>query len=513
MSPRRSKGSAAMVRSNVLANILGRIWAMAIVYVFAPVYLSFLGHEVYGLVGFYSTLLGVVAFTDVGLTMTLSREMARLSAIDVDGCRRRNLLRTYELVYFGISVLIAVLVYSFAPSIVKGWLKIINLTQPEAIEAIRWMGVAIALQMPAGLFIGGLMGLQRQVSANVLQIGWGTVRAFGAVMTLRFIANDIVSFSISQVFANLFYCLGARMLLWASLGRANTTPRFDLGVLAQTWKYASGMALSTMLSIVISQADKLIISRSQSLASFGYYSLAATLAAIPMSLANPVGNAFFPHLTALYSSGKTEDLKVAYHRGSFFVSLMTIPVVSVAGCFARPLLFAWTGSAEVAESARLAAVFLIIGQGLQAITILPYFTLLAFGKIRLNIGLSLFSIITVTPILLILTGKFGLTGAGLSWLIMNLLTLPPYMFYMHRITLTDELNPWLLKDVLLPTIAALPVVLLSRIFLPIPTGRIATFVYLGFLWALSSACIVLTSPKSRARLVDLFRRQGWAVNR
>ena len=55
------------------------LWSVVSVYLFIPIYLTFLGPEAYGLIGFYTTLLGVLAFTDLGLTATLNREMARLS--------------------------------------------------------------------------------------------------------------------------------------------------------------------------------------------------------------------------------------------------------------------------------------------------------------------------------------------------------------------------------------------------------------------------------------------------
>ena len=68
---------------NVTANLIGRIWSVVSVYVFIPAYLAFLGPEAFGLVGFYTTLVSVVAFADLGLTATLNREMARLSVAPI----------------------------------------------------------------------------------------------------------------------------------------------------------------------------------------------------------------------------------------------------------------------------------------------------------------------------------------------------------------------------------------------------------------------------------------------
>ena len=44
---------------------------------FTPLYLKLLGVEAYGLIGFYSTLLAMLAFADMGFTATLTREIAR----------------------------------------------------------------------------------------------------------------------------------------------------------------------------------------------------------------------------------------------------------------------------------------------------------------------------------------------------------------------------------------------------------------------------------------------------
>jgi O-antigen/teichoic acid export membrane protein len=69
------------IKSNLIANIVGRFWAVASIYAFIPFYIHYLGVEAYGIVGFYTVLQGVLFIADVGLTATLNRELARLSAL------------------------------------------------------------------------------------------------------------------------------------------------------------------------------------------------------------------------------------------------------------------------------------------------------------------------------------------------------------------------------------------------------------------------------------------------
>ncbi len=495
-----------MLRNNVLANLAGRVWGLVSVYFFAPIYLHYLGPDAYGLVGFYSTLLGVIAFTDIGLTATLSREMARLSTVPGGESGKQNLLRTYEIIYLFLSIFIFLAVFTVSPWIARYWLKATVISVSDVTVALRWMGLAIALQMPAGLFLGGLMGLQMQVFSNMLQIVWGMFRGFGAVALLQFVSNDIVMFSVSQVACNLAYCLLARGYLWKSIKVTPNIARFDLQTLRSTWKYASGMALATLLSVVLTQEDKVILSKLESLSNFGYYSLAGSLAAIPLSLAGPIGSAFFPQLTSLHSLGKLDELKKIYHRGCQLISVAIFPLVVVIAFFSRPLIVAWTGSPEIASVAGTATTLLVIGQGLQAVTVMPYYTLLSFGKLRLNIALSIASIVIITPVLYFLILLRGMEGAGISWLLMNLATLPFYMYIMHRTILPGEFKIWLVLDFLRPLVPALLVAGACNFLLPSPVSRFDTIAFAGIAWLSATIASCLAIPDYRLKIFRFKRR-------
>src|ERR1700677_4691206 len=110
-----------MIRRNIFANMIARVWGVISVYLFVPLYLKFLGIEAYGLVGFYSTLLGVLAFADMGFTATLTREMARLSVRKDSMAEMRELVRTYESIYLFISSALAVIMWALAPLLAVHW--------------------------------------------------------------------------------------------------------------------------------------------------------------------------------------------------------------------------------------------------------------------------------------------------------------------------------------------------------------------------------------------------------
>jgi len=490
-----------MIRQNIIANFIGRAWGIVSVYLFIPLYLKFLGIEAFGLVGFYSTLLGVLVFADMGLTATLSREMARLSVLKDTAGKMRDLLRTYESVYLFISLALASIIWVFAPFIAERWLRADTLAPREIAAAIRLMGIAIALQLPSGLYNGGLLGLQKQVLSNSVQIAWGVLRGVGAVLVLWLFSPTIFAFAFWQLFSNAVYCFAVRLSLWRALPCADPRPRFNRMLIRDTWRYAAGMTGMTFIGILLMQTDKLVVSKMLPLEILGYYTLACTVGSVPVMLANPIGIAVFPRLTGLVAMGDRISLTEVYHRMCALVAVAVIPGSLTLALFANDFILAWTGSAAAAHLGGLVATLLLAGQLMQAIAGIPYYVALAHGNVRLYLYIGAVSIVLVVPLLIILIRKIGVVGAGLSWLVMNLCTLPLYLYFFHRQFLPGELRRWCLHDIGLPLLATLPCVLLGRWLVPHTTSRLLTFFLIALVWCAATAASALGIPELRSEFI------------
>jgi O-antigen/teichoic acid export membrane protein len=484
-----------MIRKNIIANVIARAWGVISVYLFVPLYLKFLGIEAYGLVGFYSTLLAVCAFADMGFTATLNREMARLSVRKDSAGEMRDLLRTYELIYLGISLALASTMWALAPLIASDWLHSTLLHPRELALAIRLMGLAIVFQLPSGLYIGGLMGMQRQVGANSIQIAWGVCRGVGAVLILWLYSPTIYAFAAWQLISNVLYCFSARFILWRGMPPepAHHRPGFSLRSLRTTWRYSIGITGMALISTVLTQTDKLAVSKLLPLTMLGYYSLAGAVAGVPLMLAGPIGSAFFPRMTGLVALEDCDTLTRLYHRACSLVAIATIPAGLTVAAFAGECIYVWTGSAVAADRAGLAASLLICGQLMQATTLIPYYLGLAHGNVEVVILVGIASVVVITPLLLFLVMKYGIVGAGVSWLIMNVCTLPPYMYAIHRRFLPGEFRTWALSDVGRPLLAALPGIILCRFLLPSTSSRLLALGLIGAVWAVSTVAAAATS--------------------
>ena len=141
-----------------------------------------MGMEAYGLVGFYFLLQGIINILDLGLSPTMNREMARYSVMPDKAGEARDFVRTLEIGYWAVGILIGVAIYFAAPHIATHWIKAGDIPASEVRRAVAIMGVLAALQWPLSLYQGGLLGLQRQVLLNGISIVTATLGGGGALL-------------------------------------------------------------------------------------------------------------------------------------------------------------------------------------------------------------------------------------------------------------------------------------------------------------------------------------------
>ena len=214
---------------NILANFIARTIGFVITYSFTPIYLKILGIESFGLIGFFSTMMGILLMTDLGLTASLTRETARLSLLNNSEGELKNIIRTYESIYIFVALILVISVWLFSSNIANNWLNLKNLDVSEVDTSIKIMGFAIAFQLPSTLYFGGMMGLQKQILANVYQLFWNLFKGLGSIIVLLLISPTILAFTVCQLLLNIIYFLVLRRSIWKSIPNTNPSilPIFD----------------------------------------------------------------------------------------------------------------------------------------------------------------------------------------------------------------------------------------------------------------------------------------------
>ncbi|MEO5617927.1 MAG: oligosaccharide flippase family protein [Candidatus Eisenbacteria bacterium] len=483
-------------RRNIAANVAGRVWGVASFYLFVPIYLRLLGPEAYGVVGFFAVMVGVLAIADLGLTSTLSREMARLGSLEGGAVERRDLMRTLEFLYLGLALAVGASMVLLAPAIADGWLQEQTLPRAELIEALRLMGVVLALLLPANFYFGGLLGLERLVEANLLVFGWGLLRSGGAALALWLVSPSLRVFFVTVTVAGLIYLIAARIACWRAVGSSAGT-RFRGALLARTWRYSAGIAALSALSAGLSQLDKVVVSRMLPLDTFAHYSLASTLAQVPVIVAAAIATALFPRLTALVAADSAVELRRLYHSGCQLVAVVALPLGLTLAAYAGEVLRFWTHSPATAGTAAAAGSLLLLGSTALALQLVPFQLALAFGWVGLNLRLATVSLLVVIPALWWLVARLGLVGAGWVWLGLNVLTTPVMIVWLHRRVLPGATREWFVSDLGRPLIATLAVLAPARLLVPVPAEPLAAFAMALAVGGVALAAAAWAAPAGR----------------
>ncbi len=438
------------LKQNVVANYLGGAWTILMGVAFVPVYIHILGVEAYGLIGVYVAIQSWVALLDMGMTPMINREMARYSAGERDETTIRRLLRTLEWVYVVVVLAIVLGALGFASAAAHSWFRLEDLDHASVANAIRIIGVTIALRWFMGLYRGAVLGLQDQVWLSKTLALLATVRGIGVIPVIAIISPTVEAFFLFQALTAACELVVVARRTYATLPQARAPVSFDLDELKSVWHFAAGVFGINVFATILMQADKILISAMLPLRFLGYYTLATSVCSALSALTTPIINSGYPRMSELIAQGHNELLAITYHKLSQVLATVLVAAGVVIAVFAPELLMLWTRDEHVAHASAGVLMIFAVGSVLNGISSLPYFLQLAYGHTRLMLSLNLAAVIVLMPLLYWGIDRYGIIAGAYAWLALNLGYVCAGVPLMHRRYLETELQQWMIHSLLLP---------------------------------------------------------------
>ncbi len=493
-----------MLKKNLLANYLGYGWSALMAFLFVPIYIKFLGIEAYGLIGFFALLQSILAILDMGLSTTISREMATFKGGGHSNLTIRDLLRSVEVFTVAIAFLIMIVGYLSSDWIANAWINSNSISSKDVADAVALMGDVISTRLIENIYRSGMIGLQQQVWLNMIVSSLATVRGIGAVLVLAFISPTIFAFFFWQAIISIIIVVALSMATYKFLPSFGYAGQFSWQAIKKIKNFAGGVVGLSILSLLQTQLDKLLLSKLLPLSEYGYYMLASVLALSLYSFVLPITQALTPRITQLYISGKKSELIDKFHEGAQLVS-----IIAGSGCLVmifqgEVLLRLWTQDLELAEKVSPILCLLSLGFLFNMAMWIPFETQLAHGFVKLSIKINIYSVFFAVPLIIILTNNLGATGAAWAWVIMNLAKLLIAAPLMFRKILPDEKWRWYWYDILIPLISAGILVFLYQLVAPPPENIFEQIATLGITSILALLASSLTSGYIRKVITKRF---------
>ncbi|EKG5895042.1 O119 family O-antigen flippase [Escherichia coli] len=440
-------------KANIASNYLSKLWGVLSIYIFIPFYISILGEENYALIAFQSVILSFVFIADGGLGAAFSRECAKEKNRDC----LKALLFSVEKVMFIILLIIASIFYFCSNLIASKWLKIENIDfLSSAVISLKLMAICIIPQVMLTLYYGGIMGLEKQVLANIINICYTFCRS-GLVLVPIFFYKDVVLYFgwyliVSFLFVFIFrWCLLRQLNLVKKPAVVDNADAIDgFSILKGLLSFSFGMFCLSIVSAVNNQLDKLYVSYEFSLNDFTFYNISAILGQSAFLLVLPLAVTVLPALTKLVGGEGDAGLRdYTYERFSYIVSALSSICVFSLIYYLNDIIKIWLGDVYLNSSIEDLVPLLSIGTLFLCLQLIPFQLSIANGYNKLSVRLGFFSL-AIYPLLLVYFCKvLGVTGATIPWVVINALNFLVLTFFVNTRFYTG-CKKWMLLMCLLP---------------------------------------------------------------
>lgn len=405
----------ARLKFNIIFNFLGSAWLGLLTLAVTPLQVHFLGVEAFGFVGLITILQVLLGSLDLGIAATVTKIVSSDHSV-----QRRDsaaALNTASTVYWAIALLMALLLWTNSGRVASFWLLNTRLDSATVTLGIQIIAVYLGLRWPVAFYSGVISGLQRMDTLNIIKASVNTLRLAGGVVVLFFMP-DLLAFLVWFAISSAVELLVYAVVTYRMLPILRFWPSFSLASFTGIWKYSAAMNVIALTALVLSQADRLAVTKLLSLEALGYYSIAYNASIVISLVQSAINNASFPAFSHSFSSGQHDELLSRYNKTSQLMSVVVALPCFALVFFGHEVLTLWI-SVKVADEAAFTMAWLAAGFFFNAVVSNAYMAAVACGQPGLPLKVNLFALVAYLPALYWLVNSNGMSGAAIAYAGLN----------------------------------------------------------------------------------------------
>jgi O-antigen/teichoic acid export membrane protein len=400
---------------NIVSNYAAVVWMGLLTLGLIPVYLRLLGPEQWGIVAICMAIQGFMGLLDAGLGQVMPREVALARG---DAVRQAHVFRLFARSYLGMACLGFVAGQLLVPFLIAHWFNSGRGLDGGAEWVLRLLITQFFFQFANNAHAGYWNGLQAQRKANFRQCLFGTAKHMAALASVSLWLPEAQAYVLPFVLISALEWWANRQTVIKDVGSSPSTPiRWhdfqDLG------RNAGVLAVGVLAGMVVSQLDRIVLSRTLDASSYGAYVIVANLGMAFLQLQYPLMRAFFPRVVLANAEGAaTKSMLLA----GAVLALCVLPCLAVA--WAAPwILQTWLSNPDIA-SAGAAPLRLILGAvAVNALYHLIYQRMVAKGENRAVMRINATVLVLTAPLLIYIAPLYGALAGGIAWLLASMLQL------------------------------------------------------------------------------------------
>lgn len=486
-------------RGDLLVSYLSQGYVSAISIVAVPLQAAAIGVEGFGFIGLMATLQIWFFLLDFGRVAFLTRKSAKSLNSFGNIIDLRRDLRQSEKWIGAAGFLGAGTLFLISDYLSINWLKTDQISPARTSECIKIIGALIAIRLFGELHRGVLLGQGRIIWLAGFNALTMTLRNLAVIPLIWWFGaeNPELIFLKFQLLISIGECMALVAVSNSQLRSVNPSATRFTPLISEK-RFAWEMWLAAILWVLVSQLDKILLSKILTLAQFGVFSLVLVLASSVSLIAMPFSTLVPVRLTAL-GGVKSEEGLLFYFTASRWASISVSTISIVLAMYSYEILLLWTGSPNLAREGEGILFYYALGNAIMTISAFPYYIQFSHGKLDLHLKGSLIFTIALIPILFFSTAAWGMNGAGIAWLTINLIYALLWTPIIHRRQGRKLHYTWLIVEVLPPILGAMAGALLAGLIEP-SKNRIL----LG-IWFAGATCLTFSLSFATSYLVKFVR--------
>lgn len=402
---------ASLTARNAASSFLGLAWLSLLSLLTIPLYIRLLGVSEWGLVAACASLQILSNFIDAGFSQIVPRWTAQEA---LHPARLREYVNLFRRMYFGLALAMFVLLQASAGYLAHQWFQVPG-ERADALElAIRIVSFQFLFQFINNLHIGLWNGLQSQVLANVRACGFGTLKHAVTVLALLMGPKQAWVYTLSfACVACLEVCVNA-ISVQRMLGRKPAGESGEKIALGPLLKEVSVLSGGILVGLLVSQLDRIVLSRTMDVTSFGIYTVMVTFALALLQLNAPLTRAYFPVIVHdIQNHGRVSDVHIKRLLiGTLLFS--TLPAL-LAFTLAPQILEIWLHDPLVVNIGSWPLRLLLLAIALNSLYGCIYQIILARGQSHKVLFFNLVSLLIAVLVILLWEKDVGLMLGGVIW--------------------------------------------------------------------------------------------------
>lgn len=400
------------MKRNTIINLITSVAPMLLGLFAVPFLLRNIGVEKFGILTIVWTLIGYFSIFDFGIGRALTQQVAKYrNEFDKLTTQVKSGLSMMSLAGIVGGLLLAIIVFCFGVT----WLKVSAGLVQETKAAVYIAAIGIPFTTITSGLKGILEGYEDFLYASTLKMILGISNFLFPIAIVFFGSNSLVLIVLSLVIARFLIMIVHFFPVFKKLPFSTMlhAKKADKDSRKETLHFGAWMTLSNIVSPLMVNADRFIISSVLGAAIVAYYTVPfdviVRLLVIPAALTTTL----FPRFSSLFHENK-EEMQKLYNKSLKYI-LLIMSIISLGIIFCSYYGLSLWINADFAEKSWFLTCILALGLLFNSMAQVPYALIQAKGKVKTTSIIHVFEFLIYVPLLYIALKLGGLKGAAIAW--------------------------------------------------------------------------------------------------